>query len=101
MDEYPIPFSAGDGSYTSAAANSYSFDLAGGAYNSTHFHVNQAEVIETDQNMKLDKREDDKKGKKQKYAFQTRSQVDILDDGYRWRKYGQKTVKDNKFPRLV
>nr|QIJ55481.1 putative WRKY transcription factor 75 [Cajanus platycarpus] len=34
-----------------------------------------------------------------KYAFQTRSQVDILDDGYRWRKYGEKSVKNNKFPR--
>ncbi|KAG0452592.1 hypothetical protein HPP92_025256 [Vanilla planifolia] len=32
-------------------------------------------------------------------AFQTRSQVDVLDDGYRWRKYGQKAVKNNKFPR--
>nr|AYD59715.1 WRKY transcription factor 56 [Ziziphus jujuba] len=37
--------------------------------------------------------------KKHKYAFQTRSQVDILDDGYRWRKYGQKTVKNSNFPR--
>ncbi|KAL3613160.1 hypothetical protein CASFOL_042995 [Castilleja foliolosa] len=37
--------------------------------------------------------------RKPKYAFQTRSQVDILDDGYRWRKYGQKAVKNNKFPR--
>ncbi|CAI8612088.1 unnamed protein product [Vicia faba] len=41
----------------------------------------------------------EKKAKKPKYAFQTRSQVDILDDGYRWRKYGQKAVKNNKFPR--
>ncbi|XP_061988988.1 probable WRKY transcription factor 56 [Rosa rugosa] len=40
-----------------------------------------------------------KKTRKPKYAFQTRSQVDILDDGYRWRKYGQKAVKANKFPR--
>ncbi|CAN1154052.1 Probable WRKY transcription factor 75 [Linum perenne] len=40
-----------------------------------------------------------KKVKKTKNAFQTRSQVDILDDGYRWRKYGQKAVKNNKFPR--
>lgn len=43
----------------------------------------------------------DKKVRKPRYAFQTRSQVDILDDGYRWRKYGQKAVKNNKFPRLV
>lgn len=44
--------------------------------------------------------ESKKKGKKQRYAFQTRSQVDILDDGYRWRKYGQKAVKNNRFPRF-
>lgn len=42
-----------------------------------------------------------KKGKKQRFAFQTRSQVDILDDGYRWRKYGQKAVKNNTFPRFL
>ncbi|PPR99707.1 hypothetical protein GOBAR_AA20965 [Gossypium barbadense] len=41
----------------------------------------------------------EKKTRKPRYAFQTRSQVDILDDGYRWRKYGQKAVKNNKFPR--
>ncbi|XP_022776361.1 probable WRKY transcription factor 75 [Durio zibethinus] len=45
------------------------------------------------------KKKGDKKIRKPKYAFQTRSQVDILDDGYRWRKYGQKAVKNNKFPR--
>lgn len=47
------------------------------------------------------KKKGEKKVKKPRYAFQTRSQVDILDDGYRWRKYGQKAVKNNKFPRLV
>ncbi|KAB2599104.1 WRKY transcription factor 75 [Pyrus ussuriensis x Pyrus communis] len=45
------------------------------------------------------KKGDQKKIRKPRYAFQTRSQVDILDDGYRWRKYGQKAVKNNKFPR--
>ena len=29
----------------------------------------------------------------------TTSDVDLLDDGYRWRKYGQKVVKGNKNPR--
>ncbi|CAN8299533.1 unnamed protein product [Cochlearia groenlandica] len=43
--------------------------------------------------------ESKKKVKKERFAFQTRSQVDVLDDGYRWRKYGQKAVKNNKFPR--
>jgi hypothetical protein len=32
---------------------------------------------------------------------QTTSDVDILDDGYRWRKYGQKVVKGNPNPRSV
>nr|AYA73278.1 WRKY DNA-binding protein 72 [Zizania latifolia] len=41
----------------------------------------------------------EKKERRPRFAFQTRSQVDILDDGYRWRKYGQKAVKNNKFPR--
>jgi len=48
---------------------------------------------------KLGKNKGEKKIRKPKYAFQTRSRVDILDDGYRWRKYGQKAVKNNKFPR--
>ncbi|KAL2240655.1 probable WRKY transcription factor 75 [Sesamum indicum] len=45
------------------------------------------------------KKNGEKKIRKPRFAFQTRSQVDILDDGYRWRKYGQKAVKNNKFPR--
>ncbi|KAK1259099.1 putative WRKY transcription factor 51 [Acorus gramineus] len=28
-----------------------------------------------------------------KIAFRTKSEVDILDDGYKWRKYGKKSVK--------
>lgn len=34
-------------------------------------------------------------------VVQTTSEVDILDDGYRWRKYGQKVVKGNPNPRLI
>ncbi|KAA8528951.1 hypothetical protein F0562_033561 [Nyssa sinensis] len=49
--------------------------------------------------VKTGKKKGEKKTRKPRYAFQTRSQVDILDDGYRWRKYGQKAVKNNKFPR--
>lgn len=32
-------------------------------------------------------------------AFHTRSSEDILDDGYKWRKYGQKSVKNSHHPR--
>ncbi|XP_051118684.1 probable WRKY transcription factor 4 isoform X2 [Andrographis paniculata] len=34
-----------------------------------------------------------------KIVVQTRSEVDLLDDGYKWRKYGQKVVKGNPHPR--
>ncbi|MED6221237.1 hypothetical protein PIB30_052578 [Stylosanthes scabra] len=34
-----------------------------------------------------------------KIIVQTRSEVDLLDDGYKWRKYGQKVVKGNPHPR--
>ncbi|KAM0929440.1 hypothetical protein ACQ4PT_001524 [Festuca glaucescens] len=37
--------------------------------------------------------------KKHKIILQTTSEVDLLDDGYRWRKYGQKVVKGNPRPR--
>ncbi|KAA0057150.1 putative WRKY transcription factor 75 isoform X2 [Cucumis melo var. makuwa] len=33
-----------------------------------------------------------------RFAFQTRSQVEILDDGYKWRKYGQKAVSRCRRP---
>ena len=33
-------------------------------------------------------------------VVQTLSEVDILDDGYRWRKYGQKVVRGNPNPRF-
>ncbi|KAJ0236490.1 WRKY transcription factor 51 [Hirschfeldia incana] len=28
-------------------------------------------------------------------AFRTRSKIDVMDDGYKWRKYGKKSVKNN------
>ncbi|KAJ1689573.1 hypothetical protein LUZ63_013728 [Rhynchospora breviuscula] len=40
-----------------------------------------------------------KKATRPRFAFQTRSANDILDDGYRWRKYGQKAVKNSAYPR--
>nr|WCL15193.1 WRKY4180 [Atractylodes chinensis] len=37
--------------------------------------------------------------KEPRVVVQTISDIDILDDGYRWRKYGQKVVKGNPNPR--
>uniref|UniRef100_A0A7N0T2D6 WRKY domain-containing protein n=1 Tax=Kalanchoe fedtschenkoi TaxID=63787 RepID=A0A7N0T2D6_KALFE len=45
------------------------------------------------------KKKNQKKEKEPRFAFMTKSEVDHLDDGYRWRKYGQKAVKNSPFPR--
>lgn len=34
-----------------------------------------------------------------RYVFKTKSEVDVLDDGYKWRKYGKKMVKNSPYPR--
>ncbi|KAJ8470087.1 hypothetical protein OPV22_024430 [Ensete ventricosum] len=40
------------------------------------------------------------KGTRQpRFAFMTKTEIDHLEDGYRWRKYGQKVVKNSPFPR--
>ncbi|XP_020579738.1 probable WRKY transcription factor 57 [Phalaenopsis equestris] len=40
-----------------------------------------------------------KRVRQPRFAFMTKSEVDHLEDGYRWRKYGQKAVKNSPFPR--
>ncbi|CAM9003825.1 unnamed protein product [Rhodiola kirilowii] len=34
-----------------------------------------------------------------RFCFKTLSEIDVLDDGYKWRKYGQKVVKNTQHPR--
>lgn len=36
---------------------------------------------------------------KERVAFKTKSEVEILDDGFKWRKYGKKMVKNSPNPR--
>ena len=42
-----------------------------------------------------------RKMREPRFCFQTRSDVDVLDDGYKWRKYGQKVVKNSLHPRYL
>lgn len=35
----------------------------------------------------------------ERIAFRMRSEVEIVDDGYKWRKYGKKAVKNSPNPR--
>lgn len=45
------------------------------------------------------KKTNQKRPREARIAFMTKSEVDHLEDGYRWRKYGQKAVKNSPFPR--
>ncbi|XP_022157004.1 probable WRKY transcription factor 23 isoform X2 [Momordica charantia] len=49
--------------------------------------------------LKVSKKKKEKREKEARFAFMTKSEVDHLEDGYRWRKYGQKAVKNSPFPR--
>ncbi|KAL1215448.1 putative WRKY transcription factor 51 [Cardamine amara subsp. amara] len=51
----------------------------------------------------LSKKESTNRGSKEgetkemghRVAFRTRSKIDVMDDGFKWRKYGKKSVKNN------
>ncbi|KAL6571648.1 hypothetical protein OROHE_003291 [Orobanche hederae] len=45
------------------------------------------------------KKKNTKRQREPRFAFMTKSEIDNLDDGFRWRKYGQKAVKNSPFPR--
>ncbi|KAK4256742.1 hypothetical protein QN277_006427 [Acacia crassicarpa] len=36
---------------------------------------------------------------RRRIAFRTRSELEVMDDGYKWRKYGKKSVKNSPNPR--
>ncbi|URE03724.1 WRKY DNA -binding domain [Musa troglodytarum] len=42
-----------------------------------------------------------RKVREPRFCFKTMSEVDVLDDGYKWRKYGQKVVKNTQHPRYT
>lgn len=49
--------------------------------------------------LKMKKLKTRRKVREPRFCFKTLSEVDVLDDGYRWRKYGQKVVKNTQHPR--
>ncbi|CAL0306630.1 unnamed protein product [Lupinus luteus] len=49
--------------------------------------------------MKMKKMKGRRKVREPRFSFKTMSDVDVLDDGYKWRKYGQKVVKNTHHPR--
>ncbi|XP_042052081.1 probable WRKY transcription factor 33 [Salvia splendens] len=65
--------------------------------------IEQASSINDAKRWKADDENDSSCGnravREPRVVVQTTSEIDILDDGYRWRKYGQKVVKGNPNPR--
>ncbi|CAN6341091.1 unnamed protein product [Urochloa humidicola] len=67
--------------------------------------IDDAEGSAADRNCKTSKAKKkastrgEKKPREPRVAFMTKSEVDHLEDGYRWRKYGQKAVKNSSYPR--
>ncbi|GMY11219.1 probable WRKY transcription factor 13 [Fagus crenata] len=49
--------------------------------------------------LKMKKMKARRKVREPRFCFKTMSEVDVLDDGYKWRKYGQKVVKNTQHPR--
>uniref|UniRef100_A0A2N9G264 WRKY domain-containing protein n=1 Tax=Fagus sylvatica TaxID=28930 RepID=A0A2N9G264_FAGSY len=50
--------------------------------------------------LKMKKMKARRKVREPRFCFKTMSEVDVLDDGYKWRKYGQKVVKNTQHPRF-
>ncbi|XP_027349032.1 WRKY transcription factor 23-like [Abrus precatorius] len=81
--------------------------------NSSSISSASSEAVNDEQNKTVDQAHEQQKTKEQlkakktnqkrqrepRFAFMTKSEVDHLEDGYRWRKYGQKAVKNSPFPR--
>ncbi|XP_020876111.1 probable WRKY transcription factor 26 isoform X3 [Arabidopsis lyrata subsp. lyrata] len=82
---HPKPQSTKRSSSTTAAAHQNSS------------HGDGKDIGEDEADAKRWKREENVK--EPRVVVQTTSDIDILDDGYRWRKYGQKVVKGNPNPR--
>ncbi|CAK9271761.1 unnamed protein product [Sphagnum jensenii] len=65
--------------------------------------MNENEDIQSPELKRPQSNKPRKKGPKRvrepRYAIQTRSDVEIMEDGYKWRKYGQKAVKNSPHPR--
>ncbi|CAG7873542.1 hypothetical protein BRARA_E00061 [Brassica rapa] len=88
------PATPNSSSISSASSEAVDEDKAKREENEEH------EQKKSDTNKQLKpKKNSQKRQREARIAFMTKSEVDHLEDGYRWRKYGQKAVKNSPFPR--
>nr|GME17895.1 probable WRKY transcription factor 71 [Ipomoea batatas] len=81
-----------------SSISSSSTEAAGGD-NDDSKHKREKLAKETEGDRNKGKKKGEKKQRQPRFAFMTKSEVDHLEDGYRWRKYGQKAVKNSPYPR--
>ncbi|MBA0712282.1 hypothetical protein Golax_011394, partial [Gossypium laxum] len=53
---------------------------------------------EHEKSKKVNKPKKERQQREPRFAFLTKTEIDVLEDGYRWRKYGQKAVKNSPYP---
>lgn len=70
-------------------------------WNHHHLHCSSVHLGVSAMKMKKMSNKSRKKVREPRFSFKTLSDVDVLDDGYKWRKYGQKVVKNTQHPRLL
>ncbi|KAF5737073.1 WRKY transcription factor 48 [Tripterygium wilfordii] len=82
----------------SPSISSSSNEAGNDAANKAETNEEEQEQDKTKKQLKL-KKKNQKRQREPRFAFMTKSEVDQLEDGYRWRKYGQKAVKNSPYPR--
>ncbi|CAL4927432.1 unnamed protein product [Urochloa decumbens] len=90
-EEIMAPARSGD----AAASSSSSGDADGAAAG----REDRKPAAETASTKPAAAKKGQKRARQPRFAFMTKSEIDHLEDGYRWRKYGQKAVKNSPFPR--
>ncbi|XP_057524431.1 probable WRKY transcription factor 51 [Amaranthus tricolor] len=71
-----------------------------GCHGTEFFHVGENSNIQNEGgNTNLGESMRSRKEKKERVAFRMKSEIDVVDDGYKWRKYGKKMVKNSPNPR--
>ncbi|PIN23603.1 hypothetical protein CDL12_03675 [Handroanthus impetiginosus] len=105
-EEKPVAEAVGGGetpATPNSSISSSSTEAAGAVAGDEDSNKGKKESKETDENTSKKevkgKKKGEKKEKQPRFAFMTKSEVDHLEDGYRWRKYGQKAVKNSPYPR--
>ncbi|KAL5189883.1 putative WRKY transcription factor 50 [Glycine soja] len=85
-DDYPESFVSGHVFSHNNQAN----EVGNFGGSSTHFEESSSRDVGNER---------EKKEVRDRVAFKTKSEVEILDDGFKWRKYGKKMVKNSPNPR--